>query len=178
MSNNTTGASIYDLGNIIKAESISEVSHILKANEEKQMRQRQEEMQQQQQMQEQALQAKQQEEMMKIQFEQGENDKERQKDLLVAQIRAAGYGSMQDINQNQQSDYQDALADIRKSDEFQQQMDLKKESNSIKQAQSQDMLNLKREELATKREIANKQLEVARTNKNKYDVKTPKNKEE
>ena len=178
ITNNTSGASIYDLGNIIKAESISEVSHILKANEEKQMRQRQEEMQQQQQMQEQALQAKQQEEMMKIQFEQGENDKERQKDLLVAQIRAAGYGSMQDINQNQQSDYQDALADIRKSDEFQQQMDLKKESNSIKQAQSQDMLNLKREELATKREIANKQLEVARTNKNKYDVKTPKNKEE
>jgi hypothetical protein len=178
ITNNTSGASIYDLGNIIKAESISEVSHILKANEEKQMRQRQEEMQQQQQMQEQALQAKQQEELMKLQFEQEENDKERQKDLLVAQIRAAGYGATEDINRNEMSDYQDALADIRKSDEFQQQMDLKKESNSIRQAQSQDMLNLKREELATKREVANKQLEIARTNKNKYDFKTPKDKED
>ena len=67
------------------------------------------------------------------------------------------------------SDYQDALKEIRKSDEFQQQMTIKKESNAIKQAQGQDLLNLKREELATKREIANKQLEVARTNKNKYD---------
>ena len=57
-------------------------------------------------------------------------------------------------------------------------MDVKKESNNIKKAQTQDMLNLKREELATKREIANKQLEVARENKNKYDVKTPKNKGE
>lgn len=178
ISNNTTGASIYDLGNIIKAESIAEVSHVLKANEEKQMKLRQEEMQQQQQMQQQAIEAKQQEEMMKLQFEQEENDKERQKDLLVAQIRAAGYGSMQDINQNQQSDYQDALKEIQKSDEFQQQMDVKKESNNIKKAQTQDMLNLKREELATKREIANKQLEVARENKNKYDVKTSKNKGE
>lgn len=178
ISNNTTGASIYDLGNIIKAESIAEVSHVLKANEEKQMKLRQEEMQQQQQMQQQAIEAKQQEEMMKLQFEQEENDKERQKDLLVAQIRAAGYGSTVDINQNQQSDYQDALKEIQKSDEFQQQMDVKKESNNIKKAQTQDMLNLKREELATKREIANKQLEVARENKNKYDVKTSKNKGE
>jgi hypothetical protein len=169
ISNNTTGASIYDLGNIIKAESISEVSHILKATEERQMQQRQEEMQQQQQMQQQALQAKQQEEMMKMQFEQDENAKDRQKDLLIAQIRGAGYGSTEDINQNQMSDYQDALKEIRKSDEFQQQMTIKKESNAIKQAQGQDLLNLKREELATKREIANKQLEVARTNKNKYD---------
>jgi len=169
ISNNTTGASIYDLGNIIKAESISEVSHILKANEEKQMQQRQEEMQQQQEMQQQALQAKQQEEMMKMQFEQDENAKDRQADLLIAQIRAAGYGSTEDINQNQISDYQDALKEIRKSDEFQQQMAIKKESNAIKQAQGQDLLNLKREELATRREIANKQLEIARTNKNKYD---------
>ena len=116
--------------------------------------------------------------MMKLQFEQEQNDKDRQNDLVIAQIRAAGYGSTVDINQNQQSDYQDALRDIRKSDEFQQQMDVKKESNNIKKAQTQDMLNLKREELATKREIANKQLEVARENKNKYDVKTPKNKGE
>jgi len=178
ISNNTTGASIYDLGNIMKSESIAEVSHILKDTEEKQQQMRQQEMQQQQQLQQQQIQAKQQEEQMKLQFEQEENDKERQKDLLVAQIRAAGYGSTQDVNQNQMSDYQDALKDIRQSDEFQQQMDVKRESNNIKKAQSQDMMNIKREELATKREIANKQLEVARENKNQYDVKAKKNKEE
>src|SRR5210317_163 len=178
ISNNTTGASIYDLGNIMKSESIAEVSHILKDTEEKQQQMRQQEMQQQQQLQQQQIQAKQQEEQMKLQFEQEENDKERQKDLLVAQIRAAGYGSTQDVNQNQMSDYQDALKDIRQSDEFQQQMDVKRESNNIKKAQSQDMMNIKREELATKREIANKQLEVARENKNQYDVKPKKNKEE
>jgi hypothetical protein len=129
-------------------------------------------------MQQQAIQAKQQEDMMKIQFEQEENDKNRQNDLLVAQIRGAAYGSTADINKNEMSDYQDALKDIRRSDEFQQQMDVKLESNNIRKAQNQDMMNIKREELATKREIANKQLEVARENKNKYDLKTPRNKGE
>jgi hypothetical protein len=74
------------------------------------------------------------------------------------------------------SDYQDALKEIRRSDEFQQQMEVKKEGNAIRQAQGQDMINLKREELATKRDVMNKQLEIARTNKNKYDSKSNNNK--
>ena len=169
LTNNTAGASIYDLGNIMKAESISEVTHILKAAEEKQEAQRQQEMQQQQAMQEQALQAKSQEAMMKMQFEAQENEKDRQNDVVIAEIRAAGYGSAVDINQNLQSDYQDALKDIRKSEEFQQQMDLKKENAATQKAINNDKLSIERERLASQREIANKQLEIARVNKNKYD---------
>ena len=169
LTNNTAGASIYDLGNIMKAESISEVTHILKSSEEKQQAVRQQEMQQQQSMQEQALEAKNQESMMKMQFEADENEKNRQNDIVIAEIRAAGYGSTVDINQNQQSDYQDALKDIRKSDEFNQQMDLKKESAATQKAVNMDKMSIEREKLASQREIANKQLEIARTNKNKYD---------
>ena len=169
LTNNTAGASIYDLGNIMKAESISEVTHILKSSEEKQQAVRQQEMQQQQSMQQQALEAKNQESMMKMQFEADENEKNRQNDIVIAEIRSAGYGSTVDINQNQQSDYQDALKDIRKSDEFNQQMDLKKESAATQKAVNMDKLGIEREKLASQREIANKQLEIARVNKNKYD---------
>jgi hypothetical protein len=176
ITNNTAGASIYDLGNIMKAESIAEVSHILKSSDEKQQAQRQQEMQQQQAMQEQALQAKNQEAMMKMQFEAEENEKNRQNDIVIAEIRAAGYGAGVDINQNLQSDYQDAMKDIRKSEEFQQQMDLKKESASTQKAINMDKLSIEREKLASQREIANKQLEIARVNKNKYDVKDNKKK--
>ena len=35
--------------------------------------------------------------------------------LLLAEIRSAGYGSMVDINENQVSDYQDAMKDIRET---------------------------------------------------------------
>jgi len=169
LTNNTAGASIYDLGNIMKAESISEVTHILKSAEAKQQQQRQQEMQQQQAMQEQALQAQTEETKMKMQFEADENEKDRQNNLVIAEIKSAGYGSTVDINQNQVSDYQDAMRDIRKSNEFQQQMDLKKESAATQNSINMDKMDIERERLASQREIANKQLEIARVNKNKYD---------
>ena len=171
MTNNTSGASIYDLGNIIKADSIAEVSDILKDAETKQLAQRQQEMQQQQQMQQEQIKAKQQEEQMKLQFEQQENEKERQKDITVAEIRASGYGAMQDINQNMQSDFQDSLEDIRKRAEYRETMNFKRQDAATKNAMQTQKLEIEREKLSTQRDIANKNLEIARENKNKYDVK-------
>tara|TARA_B100001778_G_C18602042_1_gene637741 strand:- start:3272 stop:4228 length:957 start_codon:yes stop_codon:yes gene_type:complete len=171
MTNNTSGATIYDLGNIIKADSIAEVSDILKDAEGKQTAQRQQEMQQQQQMQQEQIQAKQQEEQMKLQFEQQENEKERQKDVMVAEIRASGYGSMQDINQNMQSDFKDNMDDIRKRSEYRETMNFKRQESATKNAIQTQKMDIEREKLSTQRDIATKQLEIARENKNKYDVK-------
>jgi hypothetical protein len=170
ITNNTSGASIYDLGNIIKADSIAEVSDILKDAEGKQMQMREQEMQQQREMQEQQLQAKAQEEQLKRDYESMEADKERQKDLEVAQIRAAGYGSMADINQNQISDYQDEMENIRKDRKDREQMNMQKEQARIQNSNMQAKLQIDREKLVTQREVADKKLQVARENKNKYDV--------
>lgn len=172
--NNTSGASIYDLGNIIKAESIAEVSDILKDAEVKSTKQREQELQQQREMQEQQLQAKAQEQQMKMQFESVENDKERQKDLQVAEIRAAGYGAQSDINQNQISDFQDSMKEMRKSNERREDMNFKREQAAVKNSFSNDKLKLDRERLATQKEVADKKLQIARENKNKYDVKSSK----
>ncbi len=171
LSNNTTGASIYDLGNIIKATSIAEVSDILKDTEGKQMMMRQQEMQQQQQMQQQQLQAKAQEDQMKMQFEAEESQKERQKDLMVAEIKAAGYGAMQDINQNLQSDYQDTLKDLKQTEQYREQMSFKREQQAVKNSVENQKLDLQRQKMASQREVANKQLEIARVNRNRYDSK-------
>lgn len=171
LTNNTTGASIFDLGNIVKADSIAEITDILKGAEQKQMAIREQEMQTQRQMQEQALQAKAQEEQMKLQFEAQENEKDRQNELLVAEIRAAGYGSAVDINQNMMSDYKDAMNDIKQTTQYQEQMNLKREQNAMTNSMTQRKLDVERDRLATQREIANTQLEIARENKNKYDQK-------
>lgn len=170
ITNNTSGASIYDLGNIIKADSIAEVSDILKDAETKQMQMREQEMQQQREMQEQQLQAKAQEEQLKREYESMEADKERQKDLEVAQIRAAGYGSMADINENKISDYQDEMENIRRDRKDREKMSMQKEQMRIQNSNAQSKLQIDREKLATQREVADKKLQVARENKNKYDV--------
>ena len=178
ITNNTSGASIFDLGNIIKAESIAEVSNILKDSEQKQTMMRQQEMQQQQQMQQQQMQAKMQEEQMKMQFEAQENDKERQKDITVAEIRAAGYGSGQDVNQNLQSDYTDAMKDIRETTKYREQMNLKREQEINSNNMNRQKMQLERERFQTQRDVAEKKLEIARENKNKYDAQSKKNKKD
>tara|TARA_R100001224_G_scaffold100117_2_gene71083 strand:+ start:7195 stop:9966 length:2772 start_codon:yes stop_codon:yes gene_type:complete len=178
MTNNTSGASIFDLGSIVKADSISEVSNILKGAEMKQQAQRQQEQQQQQQMQQQQLQAQAQEKAAEREFQKSENDAERRKDLMVAEIRAAGYGAQTDIDQNQQSDFRDAMQDMEKREQYREQMDFKRDEAIRRDSMSQAKMDVDREKLQAQRDIAATNLEIARENKNKYDVqKSPKTKD-
>ena len=172
LTNNTTGASIYDLGNILKADSIAEVTDILKDSEAKTQAMKQQEMQQQREMQQKQLESQAEENKLKLEFQAGEAAKDRQKDITVAEIRSAGYGSMVDLDKNQQSDYQDALKDIQQTSQYREQMTMKREQNAQKNAQAQAKLQIDREKLATQRDIANKNLQIARENKNKYDEKS------
>jgi hypothetical protein len=172
MQNNTTGASIYDLGKVVQSESIAELSSALKDSEQKQQMQKQQEMQQQQQMQEQQIQSQQEIEKMKLDAQAMEKEKDRQRDILVAEIRAAGYGSMVDVNKNEQSDYEDAMKDIRQSEQYQQQTDLQREKQSNENIRQSQKMDIERQKLQAQKEIADKQLQIARENKNRFDKKS------
>tara|TARA_R110000868_G_scaffold205243_2_gene453639 strand:+ start:1368 stop:4118 length:2751 start_codon:yes stop_codon:yes gene_type:complete len=172
VSNNTSGASIYDLGNILMADSIPDVTQILKKTEAKAQEQRQQEMQQQQQMQEQMIQAKQEESRMKMEFEAAENDKDRENRIYEAQIRSAGFGATVDINQNQQSDYTDALKEINRTQAQNDNTALQREKNINQMSEHQDKMGIEREKLDAQMRIAQTQLEIARENKNKFDKKS------
>jgi hypothetical protein len=168
--NNTTGATIFDLGNIMQSESLAELNNILKATERKADKQRQEQMQHEQQMQEQAQQTALQQKQMEIDAEMRKEEMRNRTTLLAAEIKSAGYGAMQDINANQQSDYMDAMDRIQSSQEFQQVM-------SFDQQKEGSKVNLAREKNALAKEklqaqIAMKQMDVniARENKNRFDA--------
>jgi len=175
LTNNTTGASIYDLGNVLKADSIAEVSDILKDAETKSQQQKQSEMQQQQQMQQQQAAAMAEEGEKQRAFESERTRAEIEKDITVAEIRSAGYGAQSDINQNQESDFKDAMKDIRGRDQYREQMTFKREQAATKNNATDQKLDIERERMNTQRDIANKNLQIARENKNKYDVKTASN---
>ena len=171
LQNNTTGASIYDLGKIVQSDSLASLNTVLKDSEQKQQQQKQQEMQQQQQMQQEQLQQEQQVEQMKVDTEMAENEKDRRRDILVAEIRAAGYGAGSDINENQISDYKDAMTDIKDTEQYQEQANLQRDKESNRMVIQSQKNQLEREKLQTQKEIADKQLQIAQENKNKYDVK-------
>ena len=171
MTNNTTGATIYDLGKLVQADTVSEVNNTLKAAEEKMQQQKQQEQQQQQQMQQQQLESQERQKKMELDAQELRDEKNRQRDILVAEIRAAGMGSMVDLNQNMQSDYLDAMKDIKQSEQFQDQMNLQREKEVNRMNNDSTKNQIEREKIQAQKEIADKQLAIARENKNKYDKK-------
>jgi hypothetical protein len=171
MTNNTTGATIYDLGKLVQADTVSEVNNTLKAAEEKQNKQKQEEQQQQQQMQQQQMESQERQKKMELDANELRDEKNRQRDILVAEIRAAGMGAMTDIDKNMQSDYIDAMKDIRNSEQFQDQMNLQREKEVNRMNNDSTKTQIEREKIQAQKEIAEKQLAIARENKNKYDKK-------
>ena len=171
LTNNTTGATIYDLGNVIKADSIAEVTDILKDAQSRQEKEKQEQMQQQEKMQQQQLQSQTEEAEKQRAFQKETMDKQIQKDITVAEIRASSYGNQVDLNSNNQNDFQDAMQEIRSRDEYREQMNFKREQASVKNGNEKSKMDIEREKLMNQREIAQTNLEIARENKNQYDRK-------
>jgi hypothetical protein len=174
LSNNTSGASIYDLGNLVKAESMAEINTVLKGVERKMEQQQQQSQASQKEMEEMRQKAETERQESKQRFEAEQKQLDRVNNLQEAEIRSAGFGAMQDINQNQQSDYLDSLDVLDRRRKDQDQMNLKREENLSKQNMESERNNLKREELRTRKEIADKQIQVARENKNRFDTKSKK----
>jgi hypothetical protein len=175
VTNNTTGATIYDLGNVMQAESMSELNHVLKATEKKSTTQRQEQMQHEQQMKEMEMQQRTQDKQMELDRSSLEKEKDRRRDLLVAEIKSAGYGAMQDVNTNQQSDYMDALGMIQQSDEFQQTMALGQQKENNKSMMSDKKHMIAEEKIQAQLAMKQMELNIAKENKNRFDVKAKDN---
>ncbi len=174
--NNTAGATIYDLGNIMQSESLGELGNTLKAIERKGNQQKQQDQQHQQQMQEQEMQTRLQEKQMQLDHDMQEAEKDRRKDILIAEIKSAGYGAMQDINQNMQSDYMDALGQIQKSQEFQESMNLQNSKETNRMTNDREKAQIEREKLQAQMRMKQMDLDIAKENKNKFDIKKADNK--
>lgn len=167
--NNTSGASIFDLGSIIKADSIPEITEVMKQSEQKMEAQRQQDQQVQQKMQTEALQAAEKEKAMERDYEAMEAEKDRRNAVLLAEIKASGFGAMMDIDQNMRSDHQDEMDRIRQTDQYQQTVSMDEQKESNKQRQHDDKLDLEKQKMNLQRELSQDKKDIARENKNRYD---------
>ena len=69
------------------------------------------------------------------------------------------------------------MQDIRKRDEYREQMDFKREQAAVQNSTDESKMSIERDRLLTQRDIANKNLEIARENKNRYDAPGKKSEE-
>ena len=169
ISNNTAGASIYDLGNIMQTESLGELTVAMKSIERKANEKVQEERASQEKMHQEEMQTKIQEKQLELDSKMQEAEKDRRKDILVAEIKAAGYGSMADINENKQSDYMDALNNIQKSEQFQETMNMQNSKETNRTQNDREKAQIEREKMHSDMRMKQMDLDIARENKNRFD---------
>jgi hypothetical protein len=123
-------------------------------------------------MQEKEMQNRLQEKQLELDSRMQEAEKDRRKDILVAEIKAAGYGSMADINENKQSDYMDALGQIQKSEQFQETMNMQNSKETNRTQNDREKAQIEREKMQADMRMKQMDLDIARENKNKFDVKS------
>lgn len=169
LNNNTGGASIYDLGNIIKASSLGEITNVMKEMEMKAERARQEQLN----VVKETEQIKQENENARLAAEQALERElaanENATDIEVAKIRAATLTGLKDSDTNGQNDYIDTLEYLDKKEAMNKSHELSKEKILHDQIDRQQKNDIAREALQSRERIADKQVKIAAINKNKYD---------
>lgn len=173
--NNTTNADMDDLFRMMGAQTPIELEIASKTFEERRERIRQEELQMQQQQfdAEQKLRLEQEDRARQFEAQQAEMD--RQKDILVAQIKAAS-ANLDDSEGVDYDNYRREMDAIQQSAEYQELMNFNREKEINKNNIERQKMDIKREELNTRQQIARDQIAVAKINKNKYDKSTPRKK--
>lgn len=165
--NNTTGASIYDLGRIFALDTPSEILDALKESEVKFQRSQQQAEQYKADLEKQMSEAEDRRLQATQAFEASENEKDRQARLAEAEIRAAGFP---DSTDNGQDEYLDRLDAIRGQQEYADTMGFKREQESNKMSMAMDKMQMDREKMQTQRDVADKQLAIARENKTNAEL--------
>jgi len=169
INNNTTGASIYDLGQLMQADSMATLNTSLKSAEDKQSKQHQADLAHQEKLKQMEVDKAIQEKSLELDAEAREAEKDRRNNVLIAEIRAAGFGASVDLNANQQNDFQDAMTQIKESTNYQDAMAINQQKESNKAIIATQKNEIQREDINAKRDMKNIDLEIARENKNQFD---------
>lgn len=167
--NNTTGATIYDLGDILKAQSLGELNNVFRRIEERTQEQLEQQRMYEQQMAEQQMQYEMQMKERQLQFEAEQKALDREKDIRVAQIRSTGRIVDAAIKSGLEEAYDDSKKYFEETErEMAEMQDQGQEDVSEIDKRK---LDLEKEKLDVQRKKIEADLEIAKINRNRHDIK-------
>jgi hypothetical protein len=169
LQNNTAGASIFDLGNIVKADSLAEINHVMKGIEDKTNKMMQAQQEEERMLEEMRIQAEAERQEAEQRFEAEQNALDRENNIAVAELRAAVAMGNVDFNDNGQSDYLDALKYLDQKRAAEENISIARQRENNKVNMEREKSALKREEIRSRERIADKQVKIAAINKNRFD---------
>lgn len=173
--NNTSGATIYEMGELMAADSMGNLNTILKQMDQKAQERAERQHQQEMERVQAESEARQKEKQLENEHEMLMLESRNRNNLMVAEVKAAGYGSMQDIDQNMKSDFQDVLDKLHATEEYQDTMNFKRGQEQNKLSIANRKLDLEEKKIDTQKAISDNTLKVAKENQTKAEIKNKKN---
>jgi hypothetical protein len=174
MQNNTSGATISDLGEVLQAESLGSLNHILKDMDKKANEKAQADQQHAKEIQAAEAEARQKELQMENDHDWKMQESKNRNNTLNTKIKAAGFGAMQDINENKVSDFQDVLKDIEKTSAHEDTMNFNrdKEANTTKLGERR--LDIEQQKVDVAKQDSENKVTIARENTSKSEINAKK----
>lgn len=174
MQNNTSGATVYDLGEILQADSLGTLNNVLKGMDTKAQERAEQEHARAKELQQAEAEARKMEQQMENDHDWKMQESKNRNNTLNTKIKAAGFGAMQDIDENKQSDFQDVLQDIEKSEQHDDAMNFNREKESNSKAFNQRKLDIEQQKVDVARQDSNNKVAVARENTSASEIKAKK----
>lgn len=174
LENNTTGASPVDLATVVTSNSPSEIKNQLETSWRISQEQKAEEMAQAERIQQAQIQAQADQDARDKAFEAEQNQLDRQKDIFIAQVKAAGFAQESDMNGNQIPDALEVQRFNAELGQNSQDMLFKERQESNKLIESQRKSQIERDKMKLQKEQMeneNKQKEADRKLK-KEEIKS------
>ena len=171
MQDNTSGASLSDKGEIVQAESLGTLNNVLRGIDKKASERAQQDQAHAKEMQKAEAEARKEELKMENDHDWKMQESKNRNNTLNTKIKAAGFGAMQDIDENKVSDFQDVLKDIEKKEQHDESMGFNREKEDNNKAMNTRKLDIEQEKVDVARESVNNQIAVARENTTASEIK-------
>jgi len=169
--NNTAGASLLDIENVLESKSMGTLNNALREMEAKAEERAKLEHARAKELAQAESEARQKEIAMENDHDAKIQESKNRANVLIAEIRAAGFGATQDLDQNMQSDFVDAMDKIKEDQNYQSIFNFDKTKEDNKNRLGSRKLDIEEKKIDTAKEIADNQLKVARENTSASEIK-------
>lgn len=175
LSNNTSGATLFDLGEVMQADSLGTLNTALKSIDAKGQERAEQEHARAKELQQAEAEARQKEKQMENDHDKMMLEMKNRNNLMTAEIKAAGYGAMQDIDQNLKSDFQDVLGELKADQAYQETMGFDREKEANKKSLGEKKLDIEQQKVDVMRKDSDNKVAVARENTSASEIKAKEN---
>ena len=170
LTNNTTGATIFDLGRLLQIDDLADLNDNLKQIEQRSQQEKQQEMTQEQQQHEQML--AQQEQLAEKEWthQDIQNEKDRQAKILIAEIMSSGRAASTNDPAESEGAYQDAMDKMQEQQQWTEQMNFDRQKHADDTKLKQDTLKIQQQKVQAENMRTREELHAQR----KKDSQKPK----